>query len=40
MIKLITFASLAILLLSCNRGVSPHQAATKGGLKCNKNFIK
>jgi hypothetical protein len=38
--KLLIIISAILLLVSCNRGLSPYQAANKGGLKCGKNHIK
>jgi hypothetical protein len=38
--KLLTVIAVVLFLIGCSRGLSPYQAANKGGLKCGKNHIK
>lgn len=38
--KLLTIIAVALFLVGCSRGLSPYQAANKGGTKCGKYHLK
>lgn len=39
-IKIIAILTIIVLIKSCTRSYTPHQAANRGGLKCNKSRLK
>ena len=38
--KLVTIIAAVLFLVGCSRGLSPYQAANKGGMKCGKYKLK
>lgn len=38
--KILSLAVILVILSSCQRNVSPYQAANRGDLKCNKHRLR